>query len=89
MSELDDLPFEINPASELWPRSDLNGPAITPPPRQALLDLEQEDAFGMRRLFERVRTGAHMWNGQFDRILPIRWRRLSRGHLPRDGRRHA
>jgi hypothetical protein len=90
MSELYDLPFEIDPARELWPRSDLNGPGITSPPRQALLDLDQEDAFEMWRLFERVRTGAHVWNARFDRILPIHWRRLSMTHCtPIDVARRA
>jgi hypothetical protein len=40
-------------------------------------DLEQEEAFEMFRLFERLRIGAHVWNAQFDRILPLCWRRFS------------
>ena len=30
----------------------------------------------MRRLFEPAQTGAQVWNAQFDRILPMRWRRF-------------
>ena len=50
------------------------------PLRQALLDIEEEHSFEIQRLFDRVRTGAHVWNAQFDRILPLCWRRFSIMH---------
>jgi SAM-dependent methyltransferase len=78
MNERHDV--DINPARELRLKSDQSNSVAAPPFRQALLDLEEEHAFEMRRLFERVRTGAHVWNAQFDRILPIHWRRSSIMH---------
>ncbi|HEU0007332.1 MAG TPA: class I SAM-dependent methyltransferase [Terriglobia bacterium] len=71
---------EINPAGKLRPKSDQSNSVTASPLKQALLDLDEEHAFEMRRLFERVRTGAHVWNAQFDRILPIRLRRFSISH---------
>jgi hypothetical protein len=50
------------------------------PLRQALLDIEEEPSCEIQRLFDRVRTGAHVWNAQFDRILPLCWRRFSIMH---------
>jgi SAM-dependent methyltransferase len=73
-------PVEIDPARELSQRSDPSGSGTTLPLRQALMALEQEHAFEMQRLFERLRTGAHVWNAQFDRLLPFCWRRLSIVH---------
>ncbi len=79
MSESHD-PVEINPIWESLQRADLSGSRPTSPLRQALVDLEEERVFQMRRLFERVRTGAHVWNAQFDRLLPFYFRRLSIMH---------
>jgi hypothetical protein len=78
MNEWHDV--EINPARELRLKSDQSNSVTASPLRQALLDLEEEHAVEMRRLFERLRTGAHVWNAQFDRILPIHWRRFSIMH---------
>lgn len=44
---------------------------------QNLTDLEQEEAFEMCRLIKLVRSGAPVWNAQFDRMLPLCWRRFS------------
>ena len=79
MSEWHD-PVEINPIWELCREPISSGSRATSPLRQALMDLEQERVFQMRRLFERVRTGTHVWNAQFDRLLPFYWRRLSIMH---------
>ncbi len=73
-------PVEINPARDLLQRSDPSGSGGTSPVTQALTNVAQEHAFEMQRLFERLRAGAHVWNAQFDRILPMRWRRFSVMH---------
>src|SRR4030095_5525386 len=70
-------PVEINPARESRVKSDWSNSLAASPLGQALLDLREEHLFEMQRLFERLRTGAHGWNAQLDRILPLRWRRFS------------
>ena len=79
MSEWHDS-VEINSVRKSLQRGDLSGLKINSPIRQALVNLEQVRVFQMRGLLERVRTGAHVWNAQFDRILPFHWRRLSIMH---------
>ena len=73
-------PVEINPARELLQRSDPSGSGTSSPVTQVLTNVAQEDAFEMQRLFELLRTGAHVWNAQFDQFLPTCWRRLSIMH---------
>jgi len=73
-------PVEINPARELLQRSDPSGSGGPSPVTQVLTNVAQEHAFEMQRLFERLRTGDHVWNAQFDRLLPVCWRRLSIMH---------
>lgn len=80
MSKWRDLPSENGSARELALKSTKSkrSKSVTPlPGGQHLRDLEQEEAFEMSRLFERVRTGAPVWNAQFDRMLPLCWRRFS------------
>lgn len=80
MSKWRDLPVENDSARELGlkGRKSKRSRSATPSPLgQDLRDLEQEEAIEMRRLFERVRTGAPVWNAQFDRMLPLCWRRFS------------
>ena len=71
---------EVNLTRELRLKSDQGTSVTASPLRHPLLDIEEEHLFEMRRLFERVRTGAQVWNAQFDRILPIPWRRFSIMH---------
>ena len=61
-------------------QSDGSNSVTASPLRQALLDIEEEHSCEIQRLFDRVRTGAHVWNAQFDRILPLCWRRFSIMH---------
>lgn len=58
-------------------QSDGSNSMIASPLRQALLDIEEKHSCEIQRLFDRVRTGAYVWNAQFDRILPLCWRRFS------------
>src|SRR2546422_6193605 len=76
MSEYHDS-VEIKSTCELGLKSKRSKSPSPSPLRQAVRDLERKEAFEMRRLFERVQTGAHVWNAQFDRILPRCWRRCS------------
>jgi SAM-dependent methyltransferase len=77
MNEWHDSPIENRSAGEFRVKSKRSKSGSPSSLGSALKDLEQEEAFEIRRLFERVRTGARVWNAQFDRILPLPWRRFS------------
>jgi SAM-dependent methyltransferase len=61
-------------------QSDQSNSTVASPIREVPLEIEEEQLFEMQRLFDRVRIGAHVWNAQFDQLLPTCWRRLSMMH---------
>jgi hypothetical protein len=73
-------PVGISPAREFRLKKEQSNAVIASPLTQTLLDFEEGSAFEILRLVERVRTGAHVWNAEFDRILPACWRRFSIVH---------